>query len=120
MQSSNSDEAKSVSSDSSDNNVNVDEDRPRGGQKEKTSENEEVKEKGEKKKLVGIFEEAEKDNPYGANYKMIAEGDTGYTYFWLSGELEDDKALVGKKVEIDIEYQGDGTFIILSGPTEVK
>jgi len=72
------------------------------------------------KELTGVLQEAEEDNEYGANYKMILEGNTEYTYFWLSGEMEDDKSLVGKKVKIDVEYQDDGTFIIIDGPTLVE
>ncbi len=88
-------------------------------EKDKDEQEDEDKDEDEDDKdkaLTGILQEAEEGNEYGANYKMILEGNTEYTYFWLSGEMEDDKSMVGKEVEIDVEYQDDGTFIIVGGP----
>lgn len=74
------------------------------------------------KKLTGYLEKAqETDNEFEGNYKIIADGNTDYTYLWFSGafkEYVDD--LVGEKVEIEIKYNDDGTFEVISGPTAVS
>lgn len=73
---------------------------------------------GEVKTLTGVLEEAEEDNEYGGNYKIKLEGNTEYTYLWL-GEQMVGGSLIGETVEFEVEYQDDGTFIILDGPKPV-
>jgi len=72
-------------------------------------------EEGEVKTLTGVLEEAEEDNEYGGNYKIKLEGNTEYTYLWLSEQMVG-SGMIGELVELEVEYQEDGTFIILNGP----
>lgn len=80
------------------------------------------KKSGEKVELIGKLENAdEKNNEFEGNYRLIAEGNTDYTYLWFSGDFKKYvDGLVGKDVTLEIKYQDDGTFNIISGPTLVK
>lgn len=66
----------------------------------------------------GVLEKAEGDNEYGGNYKIKNEGDTEYTYFWFDSFYAENGVdnMVGQMVEIDVEIQEDGTFIVVDGP----
>lgn len=74
---------------------------------------------GEIVKLVGKLESAdEKKNEFDGNYRLIAEGDTDYTYLWFSGDFKKYvDGLVGEEVVLEVKYNKDGTFEIVSGPT---
>jgi len=104
-----SDQTKSTIKDESENNdTKVDE--KTIDDTDKSSEN-----AGEIKLLTGVLEKAEDDNEYGGNYKIKLPGNTEYTYLYLSDSMVDN-AMIGHKVEIEVEYQDDGTFIITGGP----
>jgi hypothetical protein len=70
------------------------------------------------KKLTGKLESAdEKKNEFDGNYRLIAEGDTDYTYLWFSGDFKKYvDGLVGMEVVLEVKYADDGTFVIVSGP----
>lgn len=70
---------------------------------------------GTTKILTGILEEAEEENEYGGNYKIKLSGNSEYTYLSLSESMVDD-GMVGEKVELEVQYQDDGTFVIVGGP----
>ena len=71
---------------------------------------------GDKKIYKGILEKAD-DNSYDANYMLIGADDTGYTYFWFDGDMSE---VEGKLVEIEVMYDKDGNFTVISGPSPVN
>ncbi|MFA4930797.1 MAG: hypothetical protein WC570_02960 [Patescibacteria group bacterium] len=66
----------------------------------------------------GVLIKASDDNEYGGNYKLINEGDTQYTYFWFDSYYAEKGVdnMVGKLVQIDVEVQNDGSFLVVDGP----
>ncbi|MBU0647779.1 hypothetical protein KJ855_01210 [Patescibacteria group bacterium] len=78
----------------------------------------EDKEDDDKKHVYrGVLMEAEEDNEYGGNYKLIDTEDTSYTYFWFDGDMSDYQ---DKLVEIEVEFDDDGYFSVVGWPDLVE